>query len=96
MILVGDTITFDGSLNRGFNHGCRDYASMDVLAVDAQTVDVCLVEVETCHSCWQVGHGQDHRHQFTGEPGDVLRVDREDVVPEWDDTYQEYRWGIKQ
>ena len=93
-IKVGDSIAFDGS--RGFNHGCRDGADFVVLAVHEDRVDVEVTGVSTCHSCWQVGHDQAHRHPWSeSEEGDVISIALDDLSLQWDGMYKEDRWFVR-
>lgn len=88
-IQVGSRVEYDGS--RGFNHGCRDWASLDVLAVNGNdSIDVVVIETSTCHSCWQVGHDRNHTHEFS-VVGDVFQLTRDEYELKWDEWYQEDR-----
>ena len=57
---VGDLIAVDGATG---NHGCTDYA---IFRYDGGGRMICI-EVQSCHSCWQVGHDSDHVFARLGE-----------------------------
>jgi hypothetical protein len=80
---VGDLIGVDGS--RSFDHGCLDYAVLRYLGDGKAEV----VEAQSCHSCWQVGHDSDH--VFTSV-GDVWPVGENEVRPARDDWARGVTW----
>jgi len=51
----------DGSHN--YNHGCCDLAVLQNNFDGTATV----IQVQSCHSCWQVGHNQDHKYMILGD-----------------------------
>jgi hypothetical protein len=55
-------IGIDGS--QPFNHGCTDYAIVESND-DGQTGVV--IETQSCHSCWQVGHDSEHTFAEVGD-----------------------------
>lgn len=81
----GDKFVIDGS--KGFNHGCRDYA-----IAEFQGDGVALIiEAQSCHSCWQVGHDSDHVFARIGEHIDVDTGAFEEINPgNWVDLTTEY------
>lgn len=46
-----------------FDHGCRNYAVADDNGDGTATV----TQVDSCHSCWQVGHDQDYEFLKVGQ-----------------------------
>lgn len=50
-----------------YNHGCADYA---IYRANGDGTATCT-EANSCHSCWQVGHDDDHIY---AEVGDVVSV----------------------
>lgn len=62
---VGDLIGIDGST--GYNHGCQDSAIAYYIGDGKAKV----LESTSCHSCWQVGHDQEHTFLTEGEIIDV-------------------------
>ena len=43
-------------------HGCGDYAVFRVIKPASAIGQLLLscIEAQSCHSCWQVGHGREH------------------------------------
>jgi hypothetical protein len=57
----GDLVGVDGS--GAFDHGCADYAVLRYLGNGKAQV----IEAQSCHSCWQVGHDQEHIFAAVGD-----------------------------
>lgn len=53
VIAKGDLIGVDGATG---NHGCMNYAVLRYLGENQAKV----IEAQSCHSCWQVGHDADY------------------------------------
>lgn len=70
VISLGMRIGFPEANN---NHGCTDYAIGVIWAIDraSRHVMVEVVEANSCFSCWQVGHTDEH---VFADIGDVWRV----------------------
>ncbi|MDD2627811.1 MAG: hypothetical protein PHD20_02875 [Clostridia bacterium] len=51
-----------------YNHGCSDFAVLE----DNQDGTATVIKAESCHSCWQVGHDQDHIYY---EIGDIVTIE---------------------
>jgi hypothetical protein len=47
----------------GYNHGCNDYAVYE----DNGDGTATCIEAQSCSSCWQVGHDQNHVFAEVGE-----------------------------
>ena len=71
-IKVGDLISVSAAGSN--NHGCQDYAILCYLGDNRGEV----VECQSCHSCWQVGH--DAAHIFA-RIGQVWKLDTDEIVP---------------
>lgn len=70
-------------------HGCTDCAVGVIVGGGYNSVNVRIVHVENCTSCWQVGHG--HDHEFA-RVGDVITVPVSDLRPaDW--THN--NWGVR-
>ena len=63
-----------------FNHGCTDFANVEVDGDDEGTV----AEVNSCHSCWQVGHDADHEFLAVGTRVKFWNVDEYGVTADWE------------
>lgn len=61
-IEVGQTLLIDQSTRH--NHGCTDWAE-GIVQPDLRSIKV--TSVNSCHSCWQVGHDADHLFAKVGE-----------------------------
>jgi hypothetical protein len=46
-----------------YNHGCSDWAKWQ----DNGDGTATCIEVNSCSSCWQVGHDQDHTYAVIGD-----------------------------
>ncbi len=68
----GDDFTWSNSANG--NHGCEDSATFRLLPDGRWEV----VDVTHCHSCWQVGH--DNEHECAYRIGDIVDVPPTDVL----------------
>ena len=55
--IVGELVGMGASPN---THGCRDYAIGRIDKVLLHTVTISIEERQSCSSCWQVGHDNDH------------------------------------
>ena len=55
-------------------HGCTNYAILRYLGDGKAEV----IEAQSCHSCWQVGHDQDYTFATVG---DVWDIDPASLVP---------------
>jgi hypothetical protein len=84
-IQKGDLIGVDGS--RGFNHGCMDYA---IIRYDGEGRGI-VVEGQSCHSCWQVGHDRDHTF---AEAGDTWELDESKIVEASHDWAASVKWEL--
>jgi hypothetical protein len=63
-----------------YNHGCSDFAILE----DNQDGTCTVIEVMSCHNCWQVGHDQDHEYYRIGDILSTQEVlEHPDLV--WDD-----------
>ena len=68
--IAPELIGFNPSRN---NHGCRDYAVGKItgMSPDGDYI-VKIIEAQSCHSCWQVGHDMNH---IFYKVGDIVNVD---------------------
>jgi hypothetical protein len=81
-LVTGDLI----GVGPGYNtHGCRDMAVLRYLGDGKATV----IEAESCHSCWQVGHDADHVFITIGEK---FRLDPNKVVLAGVDWSSQIKW----
>lgn len=53
-----------------YNHGCKDYAVLE----DNQDGTATVIYACSCHSCWQVGHDQDHVYMVVGDVVPIEKV----------------------
>ena len=67
-IKQGDLIGINA---KGNTHGCRDYA----IAMYTGGGVAVVIESESCHSCWQVGHDTEHVFMPIGERIDISTAD---------------------
>lgn len=70
-IFAGDRVGVDQS--QYFNHGCSDSAVLEIEEVVGESITARVIDVNNCHSCWQVGH--DASHVFA-QVGGVWKFDR--------------------
>lgn len=85
-VKAGDLIGNDGSV--GFNHGCRDYSVMEYIGDGKAKV----IEAQSCTSCWQVGHDQDHVFAEIGEVLDITIY--KDIEPAGKTFSGNVKWEI--
>jgi hypothetical protein len=65
MMKLGTLLGIDGS--RGSNHGCTDWAIAEYTG-DGKAK---IIDADSCHSCWQVGHDADHVFYEVGDEIDL-------------------------
>lgn len=59
--------TIQLSNSHQYNHGCRNYAE----ATDNGDGTATVTQVQSCNSCWQVGHDRDYTYLT---PGETIRL----------------------
>lgn len=65
-----------------YNHGCTDSA---VYRDNGDCTATCI-EVNNCHSCWQVGHDRNHEYAVMG---DTVILEWLEKHPDIDDNITE-------
>lgn len=84
----GALIGIDGS--KTSNHGCRDYAVLQYIGNGKAKV----IEAQSCTSCWQVGHDQDHIFAEVGETWDIVSRYK-DIVPAEGGWSNNVKWELE-
>ena len=62
-----------------WNHGCQDWATVEIES-DNQGI---VTFVNTCQSCWQVGHDSGHVFLRVGERVQINSLDQYGESEEW-------------
>ena len=77
--MIGELI--GQSNERFYDHGCVDYSVSVIEAVSEGILTCRVIEAQSCHSCWQVGHDANHIY---AEVGDIWSVKEEKVfIANW-------------
>jgi len=75
------------------NHGCMNYAVAQVAGqcegLDHDSVTVVIEEVQSCHSCWQVGHDSDYVFYTVG---DVISIPLNEIRKAGRDWARNVEW----
>ena len=85
-VQVGELLGIAAGSN---NHGCMDYAVARYLGNGKAEV----IEAQTCHSCWQVGHDRG-RPEFMGGIGAVIDTPEASLVSAGDNWSADVRWEL--
>jgi hypothetical protein len=84
---IGDLVGIDGS--KRYNHGCQNYAVCKVFSLTDGTVTVRVVEANSCHSFWQVGHTADYVFYNVG---DIVNIPASEIVEASDVWTTDIKW----
>lgn len=60
--------TYNLDASPRYNHGCEDWA---VLQENQDGRTCTVINSNSCHNCWQVGHDQNHKYY---QIGDILTI----------------------
>lgn len=84
-IKVGDLIGVDGATG---THGCTNFAVCQIKSI-GDIIDTVVIEAQSCHSCWQVGHDQDYVY---ANVGDTWKFTIDEIMPAKDDWRRDVKW----